>query len=177
MARRGKSKAQLMDEIAMAFRQAQNRTQVFDELVADRLGINTTDLLCLDLIEQNGRLTAGRLAELAGLTTGAVTGVIDRLERVGYARRLRDESDRRRVLVELTDEAVTKTHAIYGPFKEEWDRLLSRYTADQLQMFIDMLGLGEEVGIRQLEHLRTLGVERLPGFSLEQPHAGDGSGT
>jgi DNA-binding MarR family transcriptional regulator len=165
--RRRQSKKELMDELAMAFRQAQNRTQVFDELIAERLGINTTDLLCLDLIEQNKRLTAGRLAELAGLTSGAVTGVLDRLERLGYARRMRDEQDRRRVFVELTDDAVEKTHAIYGPFKEEWDRLLSRYTVDELRLFVEMLGLGEQVGVRQLEHLRSLGVERLPGFRLE----------
>jgi DNA-binding MarR family transcriptional regulator len=160
-------KQELIDALGMAFRQAQNRTQVFDELVAARLGINTTDLLCLDLIEQNQRLTAGKLAELAGLTTGAVTGVLDRLERLGYARRIRDERDRRRVFVELTDAAVERTHAIYGPFKEEWDRLLSRYTVDELRLFVEMLGLGEEVGVRQVEHLRSLGVERLPGFRLE----------
>ncbi|MGH3128797.1 MAG: MarR family transcriptional regulator [Gaiellaceae bacterium] len=64
--------------------------------------MNRTDLRCLNIIENNGAMTAGRLAELSGLTTAAVTSVLDRLERAGYARRVRDQPDRRQVMVEVT---------------------------------------------------------------------------
>ena len=65
------------------------------------LGLNPTDVRCVDLLDQHGTMTAGALAELAGLSTGAVTFLLDRLERAGFVRRVRDLEDRRRVLVEL----------------------------------------------------------------------------
>ncbi|MFD7653677.1 MarR family winged helix-turn-helix transcriptional regulator [Actinosynnema sp. NPDC059797] len=70
--------------------------------VAERMGLSPTDGKCLDLaVRAEGPVTAGRIAELSGLSTGAVTGVIDRLERAGYVRRVRDPHDRRKVLVEV----------------------------------------------------------------------------
>ena len=72
---------------------------LFNQAVADRLGMNPTDLQCLNILSETGPVAAGRLAEETGLTTGAVTGVIDRLERAGYAWRERDPKDKRRVIV------------------------------------------------------------------------------
>jgi DNA-binding MarR family transcriptional regulator len=158
---RKQTKAELIDQIGMAFRRDQNRSDVFDELVAERLGINSTDLRCLDIIQQHDRITAGRLAELAGLTTGAVTSVLDRIERLGYARRVRDTDDRRRVLVEMTEDALEAMWKLYGPAKEEWEQMFSRYTADELRVFLAMLTEAEEVGRRQLERLRSLEAERV----------------
>ena len=73
---------------------------LFRQALADRVGLNATDLACAGILSESGRLTAGRLAEVTGLTTGAVTGVVDRLERAGYVRRTSDPEDRRRVIVE-----------------------------------------------------------------------------
>jgi DNA-binding MarR family transcriptional regulator len=75
--------AQLFEEI----RASQNATDVFDDAVCRKLGINRTDHRCIDILERHGPLTAGELAERLHLTTGAVTTVIDRLERKGFARR------------------------------------------------------------------------------------------
>src|SRR6476659_4217066 len=75
------------------------RTAAYDEALADRVGINPTDLRCLELVLAEPSVTAGRLAELADLTTGAVTGVLDRLERAGYVRRQPDPADRRSVTI------------------------------------------------------------------------------
>ena len=72
---------------------------LFNQAVADRLGMNPADLQCLNILSETGPVAAGRLAEETGLTTGAVTGVIDRLERAGYAWRERDPKDKRRVIV------------------------------------------------------------------------------
>ena len=78
-----------------------NATDRYDQAVADAIGINRTDMRCLDVIQREGPVPAGRLADETGLTTGAITTVLDRLERAGFARRTRDPADRRRVLVEL----------------------------------------------------------------------------
>jgi DNA-binding MarR family transcriptional regulator len=75
------------------------RTAAYDEALADRLGLNSTDLRCLELVLAEPGVTAGRLAELADLTTGAVTGVVDRLERSGFVRRQSDRADRRSVTI------------------------------------------------------------------------------
>ena len=97
-------KRQLFDALIYEVRRSQNATDRFDQAVADAIGINRTDLRCLDVIQREWPVAAGRLAEQTGLTTGAITTVLDRLERAGYARRVRDPSDRRRVLVEVTPE-------------------------------------------------------------------------
>src|ERR1044072_5937210 len=78
-------KRQLIEELITAFRASGNQDSAFDNLAADRLGVNRTDLHCLNAIENAGGLTAGELAAEVGLTSGAVTGVVDRLERAGFA--------------------------------------------------------------------------------------------
>jgi len=85
------------------------------EAVADRLGINPTDLRCLGLATSEPGLTPTRLAELAGLTTGAITGVLDRLERAGFVRREADPADRRRLRVELVRDRLGELTAYYRP--------------------------------------------------------------
>jgi len=85
-----------------------------DEAFCDFLGINRTDGRCLDVIDRSGRLTAGELAREVGLTTGAVTALVDRLEVAGLLQRKNDPSDRRKVLIELTPEAKQLAADIYG---------------------------------------------------------------
>ena len=91
----------MIAELREQFRISGIQDIAFDDATAERLGINRTDLDCTDIIERHGGITAGELAAEAGLTTGAVTAVIDRLERAGYARRVRDDEDRRRIKVEV----------------------------------------------------------------------------
>ena len=91
---------QLYAELGDEVRASQRATDMVDDLLCELLGINRTDARCLDILEQHGRMSAGDLAHASRLTTGAITAVIDRLERAGYARRVPDPSDRRRVLVE-----------------------------------------------------------------------------
>jgi DNA-binding MarR family transcriptional regulator len=100
---------ELTERISLEVRRSQNRADAYDEAVADAPGINRTDMRCIDVLDQEGRMTAGRLASLTGLTTGAITTVVDRLERAGFAQRVRDERDRRRVHVELTELARQKS--------------------------------------------------------------------
>src|ERR671930_226869 len=96
------SKKELIWQVIHLARAHQAANDAFDEVAFEKLGINRTNGRCLDIIENQGPMTAGRLAQLSGLTTAAVTAVLDRLERAGYARRRRDESHRRQVNLELT---------------------------------------------------------------------------
>src|SRR5436309_3134165 len=135
-----RSKQQLIDELVSAFRANGNQDTAFDSLAAQRLGVNSTDLLCLNAVENAGGLTAGELAREVALTTGAVTGVVDRLERAGLARRVSDPQDRRRVRIEVTPKFYDRAREIWGPLKADWDATLARrFTADQLDRMIDLL--------------------------------------
>src|SRR3954449_10629825 len=124
MARPRKPKSDLISELISEFRIAGNQDSAFDNLAAERLGVNRTDLHCLNAIENAGGLTAGQLAAETGLTSGAVTGVIDRLDRAGFARRVSDPNDRRRVKVEVTPKFYARADRIWGPLAADWESRL-----------------------------------------------------
>jgi DNA-binding MarR family transcriptional regulator len=84
-------------------------------------------------------MTAGELARASGLTTGALTRLLDRLERIGYAQRVRDSVDRRRVLVQLTPRARERANELYGPLAQAGQRGLERYSAEQLILLRDFI--------------------------------------
>src|SRR5438132_89674 len=103
----------------------QRAVDTLDQRAADRLGLNRTDLRCLDLIfSAAAPLSPGELATAAGLTTGGVTTAIDRLERAGYATRRRDPNDRRRVTVRPTPLAERAVGEIYGPVAADGNAFL-----------------------------------------------------
>jgi DNA-binding MarR family transcriptional regulator len=152
-----KPKGELTDELVGEFRISGNLDSAFDNLAAERLGVNRTDLHCLNIIENSGGLTAGRLATEAGLTTGAVTGVIDRLERVGFARRVPDPSDRRRVKLEVTLAFYARAERIWGPLAADWESLLAqRYTTAELKRLIEFLQATSELTREHLERVRQM---------------------
>ena len=147
-------KRQLIEGLIAAFRASGNQDSAFENLAADRLGVNRTDLHCLNAIENAAGLTAGDLAAEVGLTSGAVTGVVDRLERAGFARRVPDPEDRRRVKVEVTPEFYAQAEQIWGPLAAEWEAsLANHFTAAELTRITDFLRLTNEVGKRHLDRL------------------------
>jgi DNA-binding MarR family transcriptional regulator len=136
--RRGQLLAELGDEI----RTSQNRTERFDGAVCEMLGINRTDNTAIDILDRRGRLTAGELARELGLTTGAVTALVDRMEAAGFFRRVRDTTDRRRVLVEVTPVVRRVGELIWGPIAEDFRQLSTRYSTEQLELMLDFLRQG-----------------------------------
>jgi DNA-binding MarR family transcriptional regulator len=98
-------------------------------------------------------MTAGRIAELSGRSTGAVTGVIDRLERAGYARRVADPSDRRRVKLEVTPEFYARAGEIWAPMAADWRAALSRFTRADLERLLEVLRVTTEVGRKHVDRL------------------------
>jgi DNA-binding MarR family transcriptional regulator len=152
-----RSKNELVDELIREFRVSGNQDDAFDSLAAERLGVSETDLRCLNIIENSRGLSAGELAIQAGLTAGAVTGVIDRLEKVGYARRVFDPADRRRVRVEVTPAFYRSTERIWGPMAADWHSTLSRrFTAEELDLITAFLRATNAVGRRHLDRLRKM---------------------
>lgn len=150
-----KSKGDLIDELISAFRASGNQDNAFDKLAAERLGVHDTDLHCLNIIENSGELSAGELATQAGLTPGAITGVIDRLDRAGFARRVRDPNDRRRVTVQVTPAFDKATEAIWGPMAADWrSTLAKRFSTEELERIIDFVHATTELGRRQTDRLR-----------------------
>ena len=146
---------ELIDAINGEVRRAQNRSDAYDEAVADAVGINRTDHRCLDILENEGGATAGRLAELMGLSTGAVTTVLDRLERAGLARRVRDEHDRRKVNVVVTEKAGALLWPFYEPLMKMSERLYVRYSDEQLALVLDFLQGGAELHEEVLAELHA----------------------
>jgi DNA-binding MarR family transcriptional regulator len=136
-------------------RRSQNATDRFDQAVADAVGLNRTDMRCLDVLDREGPVTAGRLAEATGLTTGAITSVLDRLERAGHARRVRDATDRRRVLVEPTAEARRAAAEYYQPHAELAERMYRRYTIEQLELLLGFIREGREFNEREAARLEA----------------------
>lgn len=137
-------KRQIFEELIDEVRRSQNATARFDQAVADALGLNRTDMRCLDVLEREGSVTAGRLAQATGLTSGAMTTALDRLERAGYARRVRDASDRRRVLVEATAKTQRVAERFYGEHAAASERLYRRYSETQLELLLQFVRDGRE---------------------------------
>src|SRR4051812_47182624 len=144
MARTSK-KSEQVAELIREFRESGNLDDAFDNLAAQRLGVSETDLHCLNIIENAGGVAAGELAAQSGLTTGAVTGVIDRLETKGFARRVSDPGDRRRVKVEVTKAFYSRAGRIWGPVAKEWASALEGFSAQQLESFREFLRTTNEI--------------------------------
>jgi|SRR5215211_1988429 len=153
------SKKELVGQAIGLVRENQAANDAFDEVAYGKLGINRTDGRCLDILENKGPMTAGRLAELSGLTTAAVTSVLDRLERSGYARRVRSESDRRQVMVELTPLMAERGGRIWGPLGREAVEELSKMSAEELRAVIEFFRYGRELNERHLERVRKLSFD------------------
>jgi DNA-binding MarR family transcriptional regulator len=116
------------------------KTVLFQEAIADQLGLNTTDLMCLSFLGGAEPLTAGQLADATGLTTGSVTAMIDRLEKAGYAQREKDPTDRRRVIVRPVSERIERDIApLYASIGQAWERAIEGYSTQELAVILDML--------------------------------------
>jgi len=104
---------------------------------AEAAGLHASEWYALSLLEQEGSLTSGELSVRTGLTTGATTRLIDRLERAGYARRVPDPTDRRKVLVEAVPGALAGIDEIVAPARRHIAEVLARYTPEQQEVLFD----------------------------------------
>jgi DNA-binding MarR family transcriptional regulator len=129
-----RTRDELMEEIGRVFRGYQRSVDGLDDIASRIMGVNRTDARVLDLLDQHGRLSAGEIAAGAKLTSGAVTGVLDRLEKAGFVRRVADEQDRRRVLVEPTEELLRAAQQIYYGIQAKGIAAMEPYSDDDLAL-------------------------------------------
>jgi DNA-binding MarR family transcriptional regulator len=134
-------RAELLGELGREFRQFNGLGASFFRAAAARLGMTVTDMQVIDLLESAGPTTAGQLADLTGLTTGAITGMINRLEEAGLVRRERDPNDGRRVIVQLTrgQDEMQKVGSIFASLGKAWNDMASHYDDEQLSFLLEFL--------------------------------------
>jgi DNA-binding MarR family transcriptional regulator len=155
----GAERRQLEADFLLALRRAGSIMQLLGQVSADRIGINATDLNCLNLVALTGHMTAGDLAKRTGLTTASITGVLDRLEEGGFVRRERDAHDRRRVIVNLNaGPGLHRVGATFGPLVRAWRATAATYSDDELRLLLDFQQRLEEIMRGQLDQLRGGGV-------------------
>lgn len=128
------------------------RSILFHQAIANLVGVSPTDLKCLDYVDRMGEVTAGDLARITGLTTGAITAAIDRLEKAGLARRERSEEDRRKVFIRLCQSpAMARIAPFYEGLARESAQMVTRYSTDQLETIKDFCERCIEIMRRQTE--------------------------
>ena len=127
--------------------------------IGEALGLHQTDQECLDLLDWAEPLTAGQLAGHLGLTSGAVTGLIDRLEAGGWVRRERDPSDRRRVLVHLSHERDGELSPLYQQMSETIDAYRGALSDEDLATVVRFLEFANEMMAEATAHARRLAAE------------------
>jgi DNA-binding MarR family transcriptional regulator len=130
-------------------------TVLFSQAVADRLGVHSTDIETMDLLHIYGPITAGQLGEHAGLTSGATTRLIDRLERAGFVKRRHDENDRRRVIIEPSWDHAGAVMALFEPIARRMGQLWASYSPEELETIIDFIHRSNEIVSEENAALRT----------------------
>lgn len=155
-------RARMEGEFLLAMRRTGSTLQLLGQLAAERIGVNATDLNCLNLVALAGPITAGELARQTGLTTASITGVLDRLEEGGFVRRERDPKDRRRVNVKLNPgPALAEIGPTFGPLVMAWRGAAASYSDDELRLLVEFQGRFLDIVREQLDRLR--GEARLRG--------------
>jgi DNA-binding MarR family transcriptional regulator len=153
MSRKQLSRTELLNEIVYSLgRELSGKTVLFHAAIAEKLGLSATDHKALDLIYKAGSMTAGQLAELTGLTTGAVTGIVDRLEAAGFARRTRAAHDRRQVIIEPIPEQAQKIHRLFESLGQAMTDLTEQYSERELTIIHNYLT--ESIRVVQAETVK-----------------------
>ena len=130
-------------------------TVLLHHAVAERLGLGPTDHKCLDLLREHGAMTGSELAAVTGLTTGAITGVVARLERGGRLRREPHPDDRRKQVLRVVEEGLADVHALFASFGGEVASLLDGFDEHQLEAVAEYLTRATELARRRAVQLRA----------------------
>ncbi|WP_371781303.1 MarR family winged helix-turn-helix transcriptional regulator [Streptosporangium subroseum] len=144
---------ELADRIVTSMTDLAGALGRLNDLIAQHLGIAQTDLLCLHVLDRAGASTAGALSSQLGRTTGAVTHMIDRLEKAGYVRRQPDPQDRRRVLVEASAQGLERIASFYEGIDARSRRLMAALSDDQLATIHTFLLSSYEDAVEECDHL------------------------
>jgi len=149
-------RAELLGSLAQEFTQFNGLSAAFFRAVAARIGVTVTDMQVIENLASTGPSTAGQLAELTGLTTGAITGMLNRLEEAGLVRRERDPEDGRKVIVQLTQDSdqIRGIGAIFGSIQKAWEEQTAHYDDEQIASLVDFLKRANAVAKQEILWLR-----------------------
>ena len=147
---------ELFEELNQAVQWAGTLTVIHTNAIAHRIGLSATEFEAMDLITRFRPITAGKLAEYCGLTSGAITGIVDRLERQGFVRRERDPEDRRRVFIIPIEnkERSRKVRALYRPIAKGFEEYVEKYDENEVCMLIKMQKEANAMVERSIAQLR-----------------------
>ena len=150
------AREQLLDELSTVSRRYMASYALFNQAVADHIGLHPTDLQCLNLLTLEGTpVTTGRIAELTGLTTGSATRLVDRLEKAGYVVRERDAADRRKVLVVTLPERIAEFGRMWERLGGGWYDLFEELDDAQLAVVVGHMRRTVEFSGAQVARLRA----------------------
>lgn len=137
---------EIIEALGRKMQEMSTATVIFHQKIAEKLGLNPTDHKCLDLILKNKYMTAGELAQVTGLTTGAITGVIDRLEKKELVKRDKDPNDRRKIVVIANEEKVSnEVSPLFESIGNEMSKLYRQYSEDELKIILDFVSKSVEI--------------------------------
>ncbi|WP_410011393.1 MarR family winged helix-turn-helix transcriptional regulator [Streptomyces nigrescens] len=146
----------LREELSMESRRYLAAYVLFNQAVADHLGLHPTDVQCLSLLTADpGPRTVKQIAEMTGLTTGSATRLVDRLERGGYVVRAPDRQDRRRVLVTPVPERIARVTAVWDDLGPAWQSLLDDHSEAELEVIARHMRRAYELSHTQMQRLRS----------------------
>lgn len=150
------------DELLQKYWQSEREhstvTILFHAAIAAHFNQNLTDWICAGIIQQKGTLSAGQLAEITGLTTGAITGLIDRLEKAGVVRRQPDPNDRRRVLVEA---------------QSDWEEILNPFFGSIMDMFAEMTAVYSDKELALITNFQERSAAMMEMEAIKMRRNGD----
>jgi DNA-binding MarR family transcriptional regulator len=138
------ARKRILEELARVGREHSDATVLFHGTIASRLGLHPTDYKALGILERLGPMSAGEIARHSGLATASVTNLVDRLEEKGFVRRVRDDADRRRVLVEPVRDRISAGRELFASTVESLARLFERYSERELSVVADFLARNAE---------------------------------
>lgn len=151
--KQSQDKQAVIGRLMLAMRRSSAAGVLHGQAIAKRVGVNSSDLECLDLIILNGPSTAGEIARRTGLTSGAVTGLIDRLERLGLVERIDDPNDRRKVLVRVREDKIAPIAALFSPLEKTMHGLLEGYSREELKVLLEFFERAGEVMLTRVAEL------------------------
>ncbi|HUX13970.1 MAG TPA: MarR family transcriptional regulator [Spirochaetia bacterium] len=146
-------RAQLISDLAKLGEVASTDGALFHQRVAEKYSLGLTDMKALSILLGEGPMAAGKIAARLALTTGAVTSVIDRLEKRGFVHRAQDPDDRRKVMVEVNTASLAGGPNYYESIGEAFVRLHETYTTEQLEFLVEYHRAGIELTRQQIAEL------------------------
>jgi len=160
MSDKSTKREKLVEELLQRFRVHTTVTVLFHQAIGDHFGLNASDHKCFDILMSSPRpLTPTELANQTGLTTGAITGILDRLEKAGFVRRERHERDRRSLTIHPIQERGQEVSQLFDSVSKSTLDLLSKYDDEELEFILDLVNRLINMAEKEIRKLRAIDLQ------------------